>query len=270
MSETILITGSAGEIGSHLRASLRREGRRLVLLDVAPQSELLEGEDAVLIEGSFTDPATIRDACRGVDAVVHLGGLSTGFNSWRGYLDVNIDGTHCVLEAMRARGVPRIVYASSHHAVGYQSSTLGHIVPDYLFPRPDSLYGVSKVACESLCSLYHDRYGIDAVCVRIGSYRKVPGDVRVLWNWLSPGDCARLFEAALSTPSPGFRVVWGVSNNSRRIASLDEAALIGYHPQDNAQDYVDEVLARASDDDSDQYGTIGGWYTAPDFDEHHD
>jgi uronate dehydrogenase len=234
----VLITGAAGHIGSLLRRTLRHPSRHLRLLDVAAQSPLEPDEDADLIEASFLDAFRFSAACEGVEAIIHLGGLSTGGARWREYLDVNINGTREVLEAARRMGVPRVIYASSHHAVGFHPSDRGETVPDYLYPQPDSLYGVSKAASESLCSLYHDRYGLDTVCLRIGSYRERPTNQRELWSWLSPGDCNRLFEAALSVPSPGFRVVWGVSANTRGIVSLSEAHDIGYYPLDNAEDYA--------------------------------
>ena len=256
MNETVLLTGSAGEIGRHLRSSLRRAGRRLVLFDVAEQAPIEDGEDAEIVTASFSDPAAIREACDGVDAVIHLGGLSTAGYSFADYLEVNVEGTRQVLEAARFQGVARVIYASSHHAVGFHPNTPGSVVPDYLFARPDSYYGVSKVVGEALASLYHDRYGLDVICVRLGSYRSAPTDQRTLWNWLSPGDCTRLFEATLSVSSPGFRVVWGVSANTRRIASLDEAASIGYVALDDAEDYAASVSP-----EPERWDRIGGLYS---------
>ena len=262
MTETVLITGSAGEIGRHLRRTLRRDGRHLVLVDVAEQAGLEAGEDAEIVTASFTDARAFGEACAGVDAVIHLGGLSTAGYRFAQYLEVNVEGTRQVLEAARERGVGRVVYASSHHAVGFHPNAPGTVVPDYVFPRPDSYYGVSKVAGEALASLYHDCYGLDVICVRIGSYREVPTDQRTLWNWLSPGDCTRLFEATLRAPAPGYRVVWGVSANTRRIASLDEARLIGYAPEDDAEDYADVVSP-----DPEPWDRIGGLYSEPTIDD---
>jgi NADP-dependent aldehyde dehydrogenase len=257
--DVILITGAHGSIGSMLRSSLRRPGRRLRLLDLLSMSPLEPGENADLITGSFLDPETIAAACAGARAVVHLGGLSQVGYSWPEYLEVNIHGTQVLAEAARHAGVERVVYASSNHAVGFAPLRDGGLVPDHEYPRPDSYYGVSKVASESLLSLYHDRYGLAAVCLRIGSYRERPFDQRSLWSWLSPGDCTRLVEAALTAPDPGFRVVWGVSANSRAAVSLDEGRAIGYDPRDNAEDYAGEIVG-----DHMIWNDIGGPYTAPD------
>src|SRR3984957_10838181 len=215
MDDVVLLTGAQGAIGSMLRRSLRRPGRHLRLLDVAPLSPLEPGEDAELVSGSFLDSDVLSDACRGANAIVHMGGLSHEGYTWAEYLEVNIHGTYLLAEAAREAGVERIVYASSNHAVGFAPLRDGGAVPDYEFPRPDTYYGVSKAASENLLSLYPDRYGLDVVCLRIGSYRERPSDVRSLWSWLSPGDCARLVDASLSTPRPGFRVVWGSRHRIR-------------------------------------------------------
>jgi hypothetical protein len=233
------------------------------LLDITEQNALGPDESAQLMTASITDQDALLQACEGVDAVLHLGGLSTVGYSWDEYVDVNVNGTRCVLEAARRCGVPRVVYASSHHAVGFGPNTPGRTVPDYLYSRPDSLYGFSKAASESLCSLYHDRYGLDVVCIRIGSFRTRPTDLRALWNWLSPGDCTRLFEAALSTNSPGFRLVWGVSANERGIMSLDEARAIGYVPLDNAEEFINDIGLSAQAGKVQGAGLIGGPFTSP-------
>jgi NADP-dependent aldehyde dehydrogenase len=244
-----------------LRQSLRKPDRHLKLLDIAAQSPLEKGEEAELLVGSFLDHEVIADALQGVDAIIHLGGLSTSGYQWAEYLEINISGTHDLLEAIRVAGVPRMVYASSNHAVGFTRASDYDVVPDYLYPKPDTLYGVSKAASESLCSLYWDRYGIHSICLRIGSYRERPTDKRALLTWLSPGDCTRLIEASLHVSDPGFRVVWGISANTRRVVSLEEGRAIGYEPQDDAEMFASELLSLRPKEETD---LIGGPYTGND------
>ena len=66
-------------------------------------------------------------------------------------------------------------------------------------------------------SLYADRHGLDVVSCRIGSFRAEPTTARNLATWLSHDDCVRMVEAALTTPAPGFAVLYGISHNTRGL-----------------------------------------------------
>jgi uronate dehydrogenase len=261
---TILITGAAGRIGSMLRPRLARPGRTLRLLDV---SEMTAGPGEEVIRASVTDLAAMTQACRGAAAVIHLAGIATEA-PWQQILDVNIHGTYVAFEAARRGGASRVIFASSNHAVGFTPRSR-FPVPDYTFPAPDTYYGVAKVAGEGLAALYHHRYGLDAICLRILTCFEKPPTLRGLSTWLSPGDAGRLFEACLTAPSPGFRVVFGVSANTRGgWVSLDEAKALGYEPRDDAEAYAGELTAAHGephpDDPVQRY--LGGEFTLPDFD----
>jgi uronate dehydrogenase len=260
----ILVTGAAGLVGTMLRTRLARPGRTLRLLDTAL---ITAGPGEEAITASVTDLDAMTDACRDATAVIHLGGISSEA-PWREILEVNIHGTYTVLEAARRAGVSRVVYASSNHAVGF-SPRASFPVPDYAFPAPDTYYGVSKVAGEALASLYHSRYAMDAICVRILTCAERPPTLRALSTWLSPDDAGRLFEACLSAPSPGFRVVFGVSANTRGgWVSLDEARALGYEPRDDAEAYAAEVIvANGEPDPADPvFAHLGGEFTLPGWD----
>ena len=260
---TILITGAAGQIGTMLRPRLAAPGRTLRLLDIAPLAAE-SGEEA--IQASITALDAMTAASQGADAVIHLGGYA-GEESWEAILDVNIGGTYVVFEAARRAGVSRVIYASSNHAVGF-SPRASFPVPDYAFPEPDTYYGVGKVASEGLASMYHHRYGLDTICVRILTCAERPVTPRALSTWLSPDDAGRLFQACLTTPRPGFRVIFGVSANTRGAwVSLGEARALGYEPQDDAEVYAADVLARTElNPDDPVYRYLGGEFTLPDKD----
>ncbi len=261
---TILITGAAGRIGTMLRSRLARDGRTLRLLDIKAV-DAGPGEEAVT--ASVTDLGALTVACQGTDAVIHLGGIPTEA-PWDKILDVNINGTCNVFEAARRAGVPRVVFASSNHAVGF-APRADFPVPDYAFPAPDTYYGVSKVAGEGLAALYAHRYGMDAICVRILSCFERPRTSRMLATWLSPDDAGRLFEACLTVPAPGFRVIFGVSANTRGgFVSLAEARALGYEPRDDAEAYAAGIIAEHGDWNPDDPALryLGGEYTFPDKD----
>jgi hypothetical protein len=259
---TILITGAAGLIGTMLRSRLARPGRTLRLLDIAP---LTAGPGEEAVQASVTDAAAMTAACQGADAVIHLGGIP-GEAPWPQILEVNIDGTQTMFEAARRAGAGRVIFASSNHAVGFSPRT-AFPVPDYAFPAPDTYYGVSKVAGEALGSLYHSRHGLDVICIRILTCDERPPTVRSLSTWLSPDDAGRLFEACLTAPAPGFRVIFGVSANTRGgWVSLDEARALGYQPRDDAEAFAAEVIAADGEPDPDDpvLAHLGGEFTLPD------
>jgi uronate dehydrogenase len=257
----ILITGAAGRIGAMLRPRLARPGRTLRLLDIVP---LTAGPGEEAITASVTDLAAMTAACQGAAAVIHLGAIATEA-PWRRILEVNIDGTYAVFEAARRAGARRVIFASSNHAVGF-SPRESFPVPDYAFPAPDTYYGMSKAAGEALAALYHHRHGMDTICIRILTCADRPPNVRALSTWLSPDDAGRLFEASLSAPDPGFRVVYGVSANTRGgWVSLDEARLLGYEPRDDAEAYAAEVIAVSGTPGPDDplLAYLGGEFTLP-------
>lgn len=268
-AQTLVLTGAAGEIGRMLRTGLSREGRQLRLVDVQDLAPAGPDENVEIFQGSVTDGVFMEKVCQGADAVIHMAGLLDD-HTWENYVDVNINGTRNVLEAARLAAAPRVVLASSHHAVGFHPKYEGAQAPDYMYPRPDSLYGVTKVAGEALGSLYHDRYGLDVICLRIASYQPVPSDNRQLGHWLSPQDCLNLVESSLTASEPGYKIVWGVSDNTRRWMSLDEAKTLGYESVDNAEDYAEKVLSNLDPDNvqNGYYGSnfLGGAFCVPDFD----
>jgi uronate dehydrogenase len=226
----ILMTGASGAIGRMLRQRLVNHELRLT--DVRAE----EGVQAL----DVTDAAAVQRACRGVDAVLHLGGIASE-GPFEDVLAVNVRGTERVLQAAHRTGVPRVVLASSNHAAGlYERSDAGpEGLPDDVPARPDSYYGWSKAAMESLGRLYHDRYGTHVTCLRIGSCTDRPADPRDLSVWLSPDDAARLVQVSLT--ATGWRLVWGVSANTRRWWSAAGGRAIGYLPRDDAESWAAAV-----------------------------
>jgi uronate dehydrogenase len=247
---TVLLTGAAGTIGTALRERLPGFGWDLRGFDREPVPDGIRGD--------ITSAADLDGAMNGVAAVVHLAGLPTEA-PWPAIRDANIEGTVQVFEAARRAGVRRVVYASSNHAVGF--TPIGSDQPADLPPRPDTLYGVSKAFGEALGRYYVERYGFQVACLRIGTFEPRPSYERSLATWLSPGDCARLVDACLHAPQLSYALVWGISNNTRRMWSLDAGHALGYHPQDDAEQFAAEV--EYGSDPSDAY--LGGGYTSGGF-----
>ena len=252
MPRRVLITGAAGAIGSCLREGLRPLVDELVLTDLRPLEHPEANER--FAQADLTDRDAVAGAAAGVDAVVHLGAVPTEV-PFDELVGPNLVGTFNVFEAARVGGVSRVVIASSNHATGFYpvERTLTGAEP----PRPDSLYGVTKVYGEALGSLYADKFGLEVICVRIGAFLERPLQLRDLATWLSRGDAVRLFAACLSAPAAGFRIVYGASANERLFWDLTPARELGYEPQDDAERY-------AADVGGEQHQLQGGSYTARD------
>ncbi|NJQ02132.1 NAD-dependent epimerase/dehydratase family protein [Streptomyces zingiberis] len=242
---TVLITGAAGGVGTLMRELLPRHGWTLRLLDMVPMDDVPEG--TVTVTADLADPASgpaLREALRGVDAVIHLAGISLE-STFEKILDANIRGTYHLYEAAREEGVRRIVFASSNHAVGFvpRPGDGGPLIPVDTPHRPDTFYGLSKCFGEDLAALYRDRHGIETVSIRIGSCFPEPTSVRMLSVWLSPPDCARLLDAALTAPDVGHTVVYGSSANTRLWWDLSSARALGYEPRDDSEPYAAKLVA---------------------------
>lgn len=251
----VLITGAAGEIGRALCAAV---GDVYTLR----MSDVVAIDDPRFVRADLTVRAEVEAACSGMDAVVHLGGIANE-HTWETIDAVNIGGTAHVFEAAKNAGVKRVVFASSVHAVGFapRSEPVGPDTPT----RPDTFYGVSKVAGEALARLYFDKHGIEAACVRICSYQTTPRDRRHLSTWLSPDDMVRLVRACLDVPALGFKILAGTSKNTRRWMSDAGWAEVGYAPQDDAEVYAHRVEHLHGPDDDITERTQGGFFAARDY-----
>src|SRR3954447_8536913 len=230
----VLITGARGRVGSVLRPVLRAGVDELRLSDLSDPEDLVAPETSC--PADLTDFAAVQRAVEGVDAVIHLGAVpdEAPFEQIAG---PNLHGAYHVFEACRRAGVKRVVYASSNHATGMYP--VGVPLDGSFPPRPDGLYGASKVFGEALGRMYVDRFGLSVVCLRIGSFQPRPRERRELSTWLSYEDAIRLFRAALTADDVGFAVVYGGSNNTRRWWPQDTE--IGFAPLDDAEVYADEL-----------------------------
>jgi uronate dehydrogenase len=252
----VLITGVAGRIGTSLWPRLSDE-HSLRGLDIRRPDESFPGE---VLVGDCADPELADEAVRDIDAVVHLAGIPTEADLPR-ILHDHVETTAALLDAMVQHHVPRMLYASSNHAVGMtpRQALLGTDVR----PRPDTLYGVGKVAAEALLSLYADRYGIVGVAMRIGSFLPTSEASRSMASWLSEDDCARMVRAGLAADIEGYHVIYGISDNTDAWWDLEPGRAIGFFPKDDAvgavghdRPYCDEVAAS---------GRVGGPFTTMDY-----
>lgn len=242
--EKLLLTGAAGGLGKVLRERLKANCSVLRLSDVQAFGDA--GADEEIMLADLADAAAVDAMVQGVDAIVHMGGISVE-GPFGPILQANLLGAYNLYEAARKHGVKRVVFASSNHVTGFyrqdQTITADHPA------RPDGLYGLSKAFGEDLARLYFDRFGIETACVRIGSSFPEPRDRRMLATWLSFDDLHRLITACLSTPVLGHSIIFGMSDNAVTWWDNSRARHIGYVPQDSSDIFRDAVYARTANPD---------------------
>ncbi len=252
----VLLTGAEGRMARVVRPALRERYGGLRLLAREAPDELAPGEELHLCD--LADADAVVAAAEGADAIVHLGGVSDEA-PFETVLASNVIGTYNVFEAGRRGGARRIVFASSNHVTGFYPCATRVGVGDPL--RPDTLYGASKAYGEALASLYHDKWGIEVVSLRIGSFRERPQDARQLSSWLSHRDGVQLVVRALEAPKVGALVVYGVSANHRSWWKRGpETERLGFEPLDDAERFAAELPQTRGEQD-----LQGGTFTDPDY-----
>lgn len=236
--DNILLTGAAGLLGSELRGRLSAKAKFLRSTDIAAMRDPAANEE--LVQADLGDDDVAAGLVRGIDAIVHFGGLSkeADFDSIN---RVNILGFQRLYEAARLAGVKRIVFSSSVHAIGFYDQT--EVIDSRAPTRPDTFYGVAKVFGESLAQLYWDKYGLETVSIRIGSCEPKPSTRRHLLTWLSFDDMWQLVERSLSVPRVRHTIVYGASANAATFWDNREAAHLGYRPKDTADRWYQEISA---------------------------
>lgn len=236
--QRLLITGAAGGLGTQLRDNATHLATTLRLSDIADLGAARPNEE--IVQCDLGDFDAVMAMTQDVDAVVHLGGIALE-NTFENILNANIRGTYNVYEACRRRGIPRVVYASSNHSIGYyqREDVIGSDVPH----RPDSIYGLSKAFAEDLGRYYFDKFGIESVVIRIGSCFAEPRDRRMLATWMSYRDFIELVDRSLHVARTGYLVVYGISDNDEVFWDNTAARVLGYRPQDNAEQFRAAVEA---------------------------
>ncbi len=173
----VLVTGGAGFIGSHLVEALLARGDQVTVLDcfddyydpARKRANVAAWQGAArVVEGDLRDPASLRSALAGVDAVAHLAaraGVRASLAEPSRYIDVNVTGTQVLLDELREAGIQRLVYASSSSVYGARSD--GPFRESDPVLRPVSPYAATKLAGEHLCQAASHSQGLQVSCMRL-------------------------------------------------------------------------------------------------------
>ncbi|MGE5472624.1 MAG: NAD-dependent epimerase/dehydratase family protein [Ignavibacteriales bacterium] len=177
ISKNALVTGCAGFIGSNLCEELLKYDWNVVGIDCftdyyskkMKEKNLLKlngHSNFLLLQEDLID-IPLNDYIKGIDVVFHQAGQPGVRGSWgegfAKYVINNISATQRLLEAVKGSNIKKFVYASSSSIYG-NTNTLP--MSEEALPKPFSPYGLTKLAGENLCSLYHENYDVPAVCLR--------------------------------------------------------------------------------------------------------
>ncbi|SEK13454.1 MULTISPECIES: NAD(P)-dependent oxidoreductase [unclassified Variovorax] len=167
---TTLITGSAGHLGEALMRTLRATSQDARGIDIAP-SPFTDRT------GSIAERAFVRDAMKGVRAVVHAATLHkphVATHSLQDFVDTNITGTLVLLEEAAAAGVEAFVFTSTTSTFGAALTPAEGMpaawITEDVTPIPKNIYGVTKTSAESLCELFHRRQRLPVVVLKTSRF----------------------------------------------------------------------------------------------------
>jgi UDP-glucose 4-epimerase len=167
---SILVTGSAGHLGEALVRSFRADRRSVIGIDRKPSPFT----DRV---GSICDRTFIERCIKGVSAVIHAATLHkphVATHTWQEFIDTNVSGTLCLLEAANAIPVQSFVYISTTSAFGSSLNRTGSgpalWVTEELASGPRNIYGVTKIMAENLCELAHKQHRLPVVVLRTSRF----------------------------------------------------------------------------------------------------
>lgn len=241
LRKKIVLTGATGNIGSVLTPYLHESyDLTLVDLDLSDISDSLK-DTIELIETDLSDPDNTKGILENADYLIHLAGdPRPDADFYESLLDANFKATfNLFTEAVKTKGLKRILFASSIHAVG--GYPLDTQVNTDMYPRPADLYGVSKAYMEVLASHFAFKEGKEFIGIRIGGFEGLEGENETLENmmkYLSPDDMCHLIDRCLIADlKRPFLLVNGISDNTFKRLDITQAREeIAYYPKDNAFD----------------------------------
>ncbi|MFQ5457388.1 MAG: NAD-dependent epimerase/dehydratase family protein [Myxococcota bacterium] len=152
----VLVTGGTGFLGGHLAERLVSRGDKVrALVRSTSDTTLLRGLGVELAQGDITDPASLREAARGIEIVYHAAALASDWGSYAQFHRVNAEGTGHVIDACRDQGVRRLVHVSTQSVVFAFDDHLGTDESRPIPARHRDPYSATKAEAEKMVLAAH-------------------------------------------------------------------------------------------------------------------
>jgi nucleoside-diphosphate-sugar epimerase len=242
----VLITGAGGHLGGKLFEMLESDPA----FDVSGLDVRTVDHPRIHVADLTTEGDWLHHL-DGVDVVVHLAGDREPTASWASAIRNNMDATLALYEHCAARGVGRVVLASSNWLHGDKRFTDEKLTAKTP-PGPINAYGMSKLFCERTGAYFARHRGLSVVCMRIGwtqwTHNNQPGRHMAMgrWGqdmWLSDRDFLDGMKAAVTAPDVTFAVLNLMSNNPDMRWDMSETEnVIGFTPRDGSAADVSVTL----------------------------
>jgi nucleoside-diphosphate-sugar epimerase len=234
-----LVTGGAGFIGSSIAEALLRSGERVRILDNF-SSGRRENVDSLpgkveLVEGTITDPETVRRALQGVEVVFHEAAIPSVIRSVEdpaASMLAGVQGTTVLLQGARIEGVRRVIFAASSSAYG-DTPTLPKV--ESMMPMPLSPYAVSKLGCEHMMRVAAKLFGLETISLRYFNIFGPRQDPKSEYAAVIP----KFFVAALRGEPP---TVFGDGEQTRDFCYIDNAVSANLLAASSSRKLAGEVV----------------------------
>jgi 2-alkyl-3-oxoalkanoate reductase len=242
---TVLVTGGAGLVGSHVLEALRARGERTRALVRERSRTIVEHFGAEAVVGDVTDAVTWERASQAVTAIVHAAALVVTRDSFEEFTRVNVGGTRLAIEAARRSGA-RLIHVSSVAVYGrseVHAAGKGGVTEDYPFqPLPDSdFYARSKRAAEQLVQQEAERGGFSAVAIRPNV---IYGERDRLFTRRLIANLKRGVVPQIGPGTNHLSCVYAGNVASAIIAALDAPVGPGFHAYNVTRDAPPEMTQR--------------------------
>ncbi|MCH7850512.1 MAG: NAD(P)-dependent oxidoreductase [Nanoarchaeota archaeon] len=249
MKKKVLLIGANGRVGNGFREEYLKnsEYQKSYELILGVHNKKFKDKNLKTRYVSIDNLSSLKSALKGIDVVINLAANADPEAKFKNLINPNLIGAYNVFEAAVKASCPRVIFASSIHAIGGYGH--GRKVKERDVPKPIDLYGATKVFGEALCYTFFSKYGLSCIAIRIGAYtsnnkmRNVCFSRHDYDHVISQRDMGQLLHKCIIAPKEvKYAILSGTSKNSKLDMDLRLAKkLVGYKPEDNSYKICKEI-----------------------------